>query len=62
MRMIDTWLGAEGIGRGKVRFYSDHVSDRPVFEWADEPVAVNPHPPLRRLAEEKGWRVEDWRV
>jgi phosphoserine phosphatase len=43
-----------------VRFYSDHVSDRPVFEWADEAVAVNPDAKLRRLAAERGWAVEDW--
>jgi phosphoserine phosphatase len=40
--------------------YSDHVSDQPVFEWADEAVAVNPHRKLRRLAEQRGWAVEDW--
>jgi phosphoserine phosphatase len=45
---------------GHVRFYSDHVSDRPAFEWADEPVAVNPHGKLKRLAKERGWAIEDW--
>lgn len=61
-RMIDSWVDASGLlGRhGHVRFYSDHASDAPVFEWADEPVAVNPHPKLARLAAERGWRVEDW--
>jgi len=59
-RMLDLWLGAERITPGRTRFYSDHISDLPVFEWADEPVAVNPHPALRRLAAERGWRVEDW--
>lgn len=62
MRMIAEWVEKSGLlGRhGHVRFYSDHVSDRPAFEWADEPVAVNPHGKLRRLAEERGWSVEDW--
>ncbi len=62
MRMIEDWLGANGLrgGHGHVRFYSDHVSDRPAFEWSDEPVAVNPHGKLRRLAEERGWAIEDW--
>ena len=32
----------------------------PAFEWADEPVAVNPHGKLRRLAEQRGWAIEDW--
>jgi HAD superfamily hydrolase (TIGR01490 family) len=61
-RMIDSWVDASGLlGRhGHVRFYSDHASDAPVFEWADEPVAVNPHAKLARLAAERGWAVEDW--
>ena len=62
MRMIADWVqnsGLKGV-HGHVRFYSDHVSDQPAFEWADEPVAVNPHGKLRRLAEDRGWAVEDW--
>jgi HAD superfamily hydrolase (TIGR01490 family) len=62
MWMIADWVEQSGLtgAHGHVRFYSDHVSDRPVFEWADEPVAVNPHGKLRRLAEQRGWQVEDW--
>ena len=62
MRMIADWVEASGLkgAHGHVRFYSDHVSDRPAFEWSDEPVAVNPHEKLRRLAEERGWAIEDW--
>jgi len=62
MRMIADWVEKSGLRgvHGHVRFYSDHVSDRPAFEWSDEPVAVNPHGKLRRLAEEKGWAIEDW--
>ena len=62
MRMIADWVEKSGLldRHGHVRFYSDHVSDQPAFEWADEPVAVNPHDRLRRLATERGWKVEDW--
>ena len=60
LAMIERWLAAEGISPGHVRFYSDHASDAPVFEWADEAVAVNPHDRLKRLAAERGWPVEDW--
>jgi HAD superfamily hydrolase (TIGR01490 family) len=62
MRMVSAWVEKSGLlGRhGHVRFYSDHVTDAPVFEWADEPVAVNPHGRLARLASERGWAVEDW--
>jgi HAD superfamily hydrolase (TIGR01490 family) len=61
-RMLDIWLDAEGLAgkHGHVRFYSDHVSDAPVFEWADEAIAVNPHGRLRQLAQQRGWRIENW--
>ena len=62
LRMIAVWVEASGLKgtHGHVRFYSDHVSDQPAFEWADEPVAVNPHGKLRRLANERGWAIADW--
>ncbi len=60
LRMIERWLEAQGLTRAHVRFYSDHASDAPVFEWADEAVAVNPHDRLLRLAAERGWQVVDW--
>jgi HAD superfamily hydrolase (TIGR01490 family) len=62
MRMIADWVEKSGLKgkHGHVRFYSDHVSDAPAFEWSDEPVAVNPHGKLQRLAEQRGWAVEDW--
>ncbi len=62
LRMIADWVDRSGLlgKHGHVRFYSDHVSDRPAFEWADEAVAVNPHSKLRRLARQRGWTVEDW--
>jgi HAD superfamily hydrolase (TIGR01490 family) len=62
LKMIADWIERSGLkgAHGQVRFYSDHVSDRPAFEWADEPVAVNPHAKLQRLAEERGWTIEDW--
>ena len=62
LRMIADWVEKSGLTgqHGHVRFYSDHASDQPAFEWADEPVAVNPHDRLRRLAIARGWQVEDW--
>ncbi len=58
--MVEAWLSADGAERGHVRFYSDHATDAPMFDWADEAVAVNAHPPLLRLAAARGWRIEDW--
>jgi HAD superfamily hydrolase (TIGR01490 family) len=62
MRMIADWVEASGLkgAHGHVRFYSDHVSDQPAFEWADEAIAVNPHGKLRKLAKHRGWTIEDW--
>jgi HAD superfamily hydrolase (TIGR01490 family) len=62
LRMIADWVEKSGLKgkHGHVRFYSDHVSDQPAFEWADEPVAVNPHGKLQRLASERGWAIDDW--
>ena len=60
LTMIEQWLERHGLTRGQVRFYSDHASDAPVFEWADEAVAVNPHAPLRKLAGSRGWTIVDW--
>jgi HAD superfamily hydrolase (TIGR01490 family) len=60
LSMISDWLAKSGLERGHVRFYSDHASDAPVFEWADEAVAVNPHDRLARLAAQRRWNVEDW--
>lgn len=62
MRMIADWVEKSGLAgkHGHVRFYSDHASDEPAFEWSDEPVAVNPHDRLAKMAAKRGWAVEDW--
>ncbi|MGN5375874.1 HAD family hydrolase [Sphingomonas hankookensis] len=63
LRAIEAWAAGQGIVRSDVavRFYSDHVSDAPVFDWADEPFPVNAHAPLKALARRRGWPVLDWR-
>ncbi len=62
LRLIQAWMEKEGIPReqARIRFYSDHVSDAPVLEWADEPFAVNASGPLRRLAAKRRWPALDW--
>ena len=63
LAMIEAWMAAQGIDRANahVRAYSDHVSDAPMLEMADEAFATNPHEPLERLARQKGWPVLRWR-
>jgi HAD superfamily hydrolase (TIGR01490 family) len=63
LRAVTAWMDRSGIDRGDatIRFYSDHVSDAPVLQWADEAFAVNAHGPLRQLAKRRNWPVLDWR-
>ncbi|MEG3154432.1 HAD family hydrolase [Sphingomonas sp. RB1R13] len=61
LAMIKEWFATAQIERGHVRFYSDHASDAPVLDWADEAVAVNPSRALRLLAQKRGWEIVDWR-
>jgi HAD superfamily phosphoserine phosphatase-like hydrolase len=63
LRMIKTWLAAQSLARNDlyIRAYSDHVSDEPMLAFADEAWATNPHPPLARLAAERGWKCVDWK-
>lgn len=63
LHRIERWMAEQAIPRGDahVRAYSDHVSDAPMLDWADEGYAVNAHGPLRKLAAEKGWPILDWR-
>lgn len=61
--LIDAWLAAEGVApdAADIRAYSDHISDAPMLELARTPVATSPSPKLRRLANQRGWTVVDWR-
>jgi HAD superfamily phosphoserine phosphatase-like hydrolase len=62
LAMIRDWMASEGIARDSthVRFYSDHASDAPCLEWANEAFAANPHGRLRALARWRGWAILDW--
>jgi HAD superfamily hydrolase (TIGR01490 family) len=60
LAMIKEWFATAQIERGHVRFYSDHASDAPVLDWADEAVAVNPSRALRLLAQKRDWEIADW--
>ncbi len=63
LRMIQAWMKFEKLDREQchIRFYSDHVSDVPVLEWADEAIAANPHAGLRDVAKQRGWTIVDWK-
>lgn len=62
LRMIEAWMASEGVSRGDayIRAYSDHVTDAPMLDFADEGHATNPHKPLATLAQVKGWPILHW--
>ena len=57
---VREWLAQQGLTWdrfGHSSVYSDSVNDLPLLELATDPVATNPSPALRRIAETRGWRV-----
>ena len=56
---VREWLADNGL-TAVAAAYSDHHSDLPLLALAGSPVAVNPTPALRRLAQARGIPVEDW--
>lgn len=56
------WMSAIGVRREEshLRTYSDHISDAPMLEMADEPFAANPSAKMRALAEARGWPILDF--
>jgi HAD superfamily hydrolase (TIGR01490 family) len=59
---VRQWLSDRGKTWADVShstFYSDSMNDLPLLEQVHQPVATNPDPRLRALAQERGWKVLD---
>lgn len=58
---VGAWLAGHGLGwdDAEITFYSDSMNDLPLLERATHPVATNPDPLLRQLAQQRGWRILD---
>jgi HAD superfamily hydrolase (TIGR01490 family) len=57
---VAEWLAGQGATWAdfeRISVYSDSVNDLPLLERATDPVATNPTPALRSLAEARGWRI-----
>lgn len=56
---LQQWLQGRGLHWDEVdmTFYSDSTNDLPLLEKVHRPVATNPSPALRTLAQERGWRI-----
>jgi len=50
----------EGFAFEDCVFYTDSYTDLPLLERVAEPVVVNPDMRLRREAQRRNWRVEQW--
>lgn len=56
--LLDAGMRRDG---AHLRFFTDHASDLPLCDWADEVFAVNPSRRMRGLARRRGWPVLDWK-
>ncbi|CPN09926.1 HAD family hydrolase [Bordetella pertussis] len=59
---VNQWLAGMGLAPGDFAesyFYSDSVNDVPLLEAVTRPIAANPSPGLREIAQARGWQVID---
>ena len=57
---LDQWLDGRQVDESWA--YSDSINDRFLLEYATHAIAVNPDDRLEQLANEKGWKIEDWSI
>jgi len=54
---LNEWLETQKFTPHSVTFYSDSINDRPLLEFADKPVVVDPDAKLKEHALQAGWPV-----
>lgn len=54
---LEAWLADRELTLDGSWFYSDSHNDIPLLEIVEHPVAVDPDPTLREVAEARGWRI-----
>lgn len=57
VKRLNEWLATQGLNLDHSHFYSDSRNDLPLLEAVAHPVAVDPDPVLRSMAESRGWPV-----
>ncbi len=60
--LVREYAGKHGIDLAASFAYTDSHGDLPMLACVGHPVAVNPDRRLCRLAAERGWRVEEWKL
>lgn len=59
---VEQWLAVRRLHWSDLEhcaFYSDSINDLPLLERVRDPVATNPDPALRHIAQQRGWRILD---
>lgn len=62
VKRVRQWLAGMGLSMtdfGTSFFYSDSTNDVPLLEQVTRPIAANPSPSLRAIAQKQGWQVLD---
>jgi len=54
---VKAWMTASDYAWEGSSFYSDSHNDLPLLETVTYPIAVDPDPQLRAIAEERGWEI-----
>ncbi len=56
---VEQWLGQRQLAWADVEstFYTDSINDLSLMEKVTHPVATNPDPALRAIAQARGWRI-----
>jgi len=54
---LQDWLKHHPVSTQGAYFYSDSHNDLPLLNWVDNPVAVDPDPQLRQVANDRGWPI-----
>ncbi|WFM72247.1 HAD family hydrolase [Halomonas sp. CKK8] len=57
VKRLEAWLADRDLTLDGSWFYSDSHNDLALLERVDHPVAVDPDPSLREVAEARGWKI-----
>lgn len=60
--LLQEYAAREGLDPAQSFAYADAISDLPMLEAVGTPVVVNPDARLSQVADQRGWRVERWRM
>ena len=57
VKAVEKWCLDNGLKVNQSIFYSDSINDLPMFEACGVPIAVNPDNKLKKIAEERSYRI-----